>query len=191
MSISDYTNIRDKLLLHSPSVLDVTEHELAAVAMILAFESGQLKMFFIERAPHKNDPWSGQIAFPGGGKELHDQGTFDTACRETHEEVGICLDRSMMIGRLDDQKGKNRQQNLSLIISCFVFFLSEPQAVVHNNEVGKSFWIPVDQLIGQPEVFQYYSGYSEQPYPAIRFETGEVLWGLTYRFVQGLARIAA
>ncbi len=84
--------------------------------MILAMDDGQLKMFFIERALHKKDPWSGQIAFPGGGKEFKDRDVFSTACRETHEEVGMKLDHSMSIGRLDDQEGRNRRQNTSLVI---------------------------------------------------------------------------
>ena len=183
------SNLEQRLSAYSPAILDAAHQRQAAVAMILKLDHGQLEMFFIKRAAHKKDPWSGQIAFPGGGKEDQDQDVFDTACRETREEVGMRLDRSMEIGRLDDQRGRNTRQNFSLVISCFIFLIPESQPVRHNNEVGESFWIPLDELFSEERKFEYYNGYPEEPYPAVRFDGGEVLWGLTYRFVQGLIRV--
>lgn len=144
-------------------------------------------MFFIERAGNKNDPWSGQIAFPGGNRERHDDDVAATARRETEEEVGIRLPDNSLLARLDDQQGRNNNRDISLVVSCFVFHLDSPQVVRHSLEVGDSFWIKLDELLHPPALssqIQYPTDSSGKPYPAIPFRSGKVLWGLTYRFVK-------
>jgi len=64
----------------------------ASVAMTLAGPS--LKTLMIKRAEREGDPWSGQVAFPGGRRERQDRSLLETATRETKEEVGIDLQRS-------------------------------------------------------------------------------------------------
>ena len=54
-----------------------------------------------------NDPWSGNVALPGGKQDEQDRGDdYETAVRETREEVGIDLDDSefMYLGQMDDRK---------------------------------------------------------------------------------------
>src|SRR5207245_7755352 len=65
---------------------------MASVAITLAEPS--LKTLMIKRAEREGDPWSGQVAFPGGRRERQDRTLLDTAARETKEEVGIDLQRS-------------------------------------------------------------------------------------------------
>src|SRR6185369_3871770 len=60
----------------------------AAVAMILRQGPGGLEMLFIERAEHENDPWSGNLAFPGGKVEPGEE-PRQAAERETLEEIGL------------------------------------------------------------------------------------------------------
>ena len=64
----------------------------AAVALIFhAGEEGSPELLFIKRAEYPGDPWSGQIAFPGGREERGDASLRETAIRETREETGIDL----------------------------------------------------------------------------------------------------
>src|SRR5256714_4453421 len=76
----------------------------AAVALIFhAGEEGLPELLFIKRAEYPGDPWSGQIAFPGGREEAGDTSLAQTAVREAREETGIDLEREgMFIGTLDD-----------------------------------------------------------------------------------------
>jgi len=76
----------------------------AAVALIFRIgQQGALELLFIKRAEYPGDPWSGQIAFPGGREEARDASLAETAIRETREETEIDLEREgMMIGTLDD-----------------------------------------------------------------------------------------
>jgi 8-oxo-dGTP pyrophosphatase MutT (NUDIX family) len=50
-----------------------------------------LELLVIRRAENELDPWSGHMALPGGGREPGDESVYDTARRETLEEIGIDL----------------------------------------------------------------------------------------------------
>ena len=63
----------------------------AAVAMLLREAAEGPEVFFIERARHPGDPWSGHMAFPGGRVEVGDPDVRAAVERETLEEVGISL----------------------------------------------------------------------------------------------------
>lgn len=45
---------------------------------------------------------SGQIAFPGGSAEEHDDGAIATALREAHEEIGLSPEKVEIIGSLPE-----------------------------------------------------------------------------------------
>lgn len=76
-----------------------------------AKQSGVLILFYekpdgihavmIERALN-NSKHSGQIAFPGGKKEVFDNNLIETALRETEEEVGVIKNHVEIIGSLSD-----------------------------------------------------------------------------------------
>jgi len=191
ISVPHYDLIKTRLSAYRPDVVDDPANKRACVALILRTDSAIPEVFFIRRAVHKSDPWSGQIAFPGGGKEERDADMVSTACRETREEVGIRLDSGMLLGRLDDQQGKNRKAGMRLTVSCFVFRLGWPQKVTHNVEVDRSFWVPVNQLADDNRAFRYRTDYAGSPFPAIRIGCGQVLWGLTYRFAERFMQIVS
>ncbi|MDP6186793.1 MAG: NUDIX domain-containing protein, partial [Pseudomonadales bacterium] len=65
-------------------------------------QTGQSDLLFIQRANRDGDPWSGQMAFPGGHREAEDPSLLAAAMRETHEEIGVQLHSSHCIGRLND-----------------------------------------------------------------------------------------
>ena len=65
----------------------------ASVALIVR-DRRLPSVLLIRRAERTGDPWSGQVAFPGGKKQEGDLTARDTAVRETMEEVGIDLSRS-------------------------------------------------------------------------------------------------
>ena len=63
----------------------------AAVAVIIdPFRLGN-SLLLIRRRERSGDPWSGQIAFPGGHKATYDRTFLETSIREANEEVGILL----------------------------------------------------------------------------------------------------
>ena len=184
-------HIQSRLAGYQPKVISSLSSRVASVALILQHFDGIPKIFFIKRAVNARDPWSGQIAFPGGGQEEQDKDIVATACRETIEEVGILINEQMLIGRLDDLQGSSRGKQVDLTVSCFVFYLDTPQKTTHNMEVGESIWVSIGDLMDPRRVTQVQTDYSDSPYPAVRLEAGKVLWGLTYRFVERFLEIVS
>lgn len=72
----------------------------AAVLMPLFFENEEWNLLFIRRTETPGDLHSGQVAFPGGGKERGDRDLIHTALREANEEVGILSEGVSVLGQL-------------------------------------------------------------------------------------------
>ncbi len=179
-----------KALLEEPpaQIHPVVPERHASVALILERGSGGngLSMLFIERAHKPGDPWSGQIAFPGGRREPGDADAEAVAIRETGEEVGIDLSLAARIGRLDDLKGRHGGTSAGMVISCFVYVLDGPATTRPNHEVAAVARLPLGHLVDpRHRVEVRWREAAGTRFPGIRFgdDDPRVLWGLTYRFV--------
>lgn len=185
---------RDQLLHYQPTLIAAKGRKQASVAAILRCVDSRPELLFIERAVSPNDQWSGQIAFPGGRVERDDADVRAAAIRETREETDIVLTTEKSLGRLDDLQGSNRNRMMDLVISCFVFECLDDPLITPNYEVADAFWVGLDVLTDAANQFDYQMSYRPEPYPAVRIGTDargdeRVLWGLTWRFVQGLLAI--
>lgn len=72
----------------------------AAVLVPLIDRPGGMTVLLTQRTDHLTDH-AGQISFPGGRTEPHDQDAVDTALRETEEEIGLARARIEVVGCLD------------------------------------------------------------------------------------------
>jgi ADP-ribose pyrophosphatase YjhB (NUDIX family) len=106
----------------------------AAVAVIARGGVGDAELLFIRRSHKDDDPWSGDIAFPGGRIDGVDEHPRAAAERETLEEVGIDLGATECLGRLDDVAGGAGQ----VVVSGFVYSLTAPVELRPNHEVASA-----------------------------------------------------
>lgn len=165
----------------------------AAVAVILHEDSAGISALFIKRAEQIGDPWSGQIAFPGGRYEERDGDLLSTAIREAREETGIDLDPAETLGPLDDVNPRSPHLP-PIVVRPFVFAV--PHRTPHTNspgEVQRSFWIPFRTLIDPATSTQVTMTLRGVPrtFTAYKVED-EIIWGMTERIVRlFLERITA
>ncbi len=155
-----------------------------AVAMILLGNSRAEELLFIRRAEFEGDPWSGDVAFPGGGVEEHDIDSRATAERETLEEIGIKLPQEAYLGTLGSISGAF----LPVSIACHVYHLSTLPPVTLNGEVVNTFSVPLEVLL-EPErnrqrTFEYRGSHHSHPIIALDGYCDHFLWGISYRIMQ-------
>lgn len=156
----------------------------AAVALVLREVEGDLEALFIRRAEHEDDPWSGDLAFPGGRIDPTDADGRAAAERETLEEVGLDLRTARQIGRISDVLGFAE----SIRVSAYVYAIEGDPPLTPNYEVREVFWSPLSHSDDPERQEMRDFTYMEQTssMPTIRLledPRAPVLWGITYKFM--------
>lgn len=147
-----------------------------------------MEALFIERSTRAGDPWSGQVAFPGGRRDASDAALLITAMRETREEVGIELSVSQLLGELDDIHPRTRTLP-PLVVRPFVFGLPERPYVRPSVEVASHLWIALERLLEDGVYGDEMIPLVGRTFPAYRLGVYTV-WGLTERIMTPLLHLA-
>lgn len=153
-------------------------------------------LLLIRRAVSPRDPWSGQMALPGGRLDAADPTLVAAAVRETQEETGVALNPAPnLVGRLPAVRPASVRIP-SVTIWPFVFQVeSGAQARVASPEVAAVHWFSV-RALSDPRTRGRYrpSGAGKtgetDSFPCIRLD-GQVVWGLTYRVLETFLRVCA
>ncbi len=180
MKLPTVEGLKERLLRDEPSGGGLRR---AAVAVILR-GSYDPKVLLIKRAEVAGDPWSGQVAFPGGKAEAGDGGLVETAIREAREEVGIDLrahaDFLGYVGRF-----KTHTRTLEVFPAVFLLkgdFEGEP-----NREVASCRWVALARLREGPGAHPPTGTIRPEGAAAVVVDGYEV-WGLTLRIISSLLR---
>ena len=157
----------------------------ASVAIVLAGDSEARSVCFVERASRAGDPWSGDVAFPGGWAKHEDESLRAAAMRETHEEIGLALADTHHLGDIAPMRIPRIRSGIGLLgTSVFYVGESRPGLRLEQREIADAFWVPIAHL-HHPDnrtVVHWARSGPPRPRPAIMFD-GRVIWGLTYRIL--------
>ena len=178
----------------SPTLLTTPPAELVAgrgagVAVIVRREREGERVLLIERAKREGDPWSGQVAFPGGMVSPGDSSFEETARRETKEEVGVDVGSksARFLGYLPAFEAKTRK--VAVVPSVYALF--SETSVSPNREVAAYAWASMTALAAG-EARSTYSLNIEgrrREFPSLVYR-GWVIWGLTERIVSTVLGVA-
>jgi len=155
----------------------------AAVALILLEGPQGLETLLIRRAERADDPWSGQVALPGGRRDPADADLLGTAIREAHEETGVDLSTAERLGVLDDLYP--RISTLPpVVVRPFVFALASRPTLVPGVEAARVFWLPLARLTqrGVRRDLTLAVRGVERTLPAYVIDE-TVIWGMTERIL--------
>jgi len=150
----------------------------AAVALLLKPKNRGFNVLFVKRVENLADPWSGQMAFPGGKRDVKDANLKQTVVRETMEETGInLLEGCRFLGVLSALSSRPRPD---LRVLPFVVLLEhEPLIKLSAQELEGFVWISLDEIIKHRGSAKL--SFGEVP----AFVVGSiVIWGLTYRALE-------
>jgi len=163
----------------------------AVLAPVYRDPQGRLRLVFIRRAPHGIH--GGQIAFPGGRREVGDADLLATALREAHEEIGLDPATVDVLTALP----VIATTSTGFSIAPFLGRLHGPPPTWRRQEteIDEILEVPVDDLLN-PEA-QSVEEWQLPGWPQARsiefYWIGpHKLWGATYRIVEPLlTRLAA
>jgi 8-oxo-dGTP pyrophosphatase MutT (NUDIX family) len=167
---------------------DMEDHYIhAAVLIPLFMENGSYKVLFTERT-HKVEHHKGQISFPGGVVEEHDQSLEETALRESYEEIGLLTQDVEILGRVDD----THTVVSNFIVHPFVGMIPYPyQFEVNTDEVESIITIPLHVFLDRHSKYRKNSleveGFTF--HGAVYEYDGTTIWGATARIMQNFIRI--
>jgi 8-oxo-dGTP pyrophosphatase MutT (NUDIX family) len=175
-----HTDIIKKLSQHLGEVLD-EQGANAAVALLIKGVTNP-SILFVKRIQNPTDPWSGQIALPGGKRDGKDKNLKDTVIRETLEETGINLEQCCFLGVMNVEKSTPRPE---IKVLPFIIFLEhEPAITLSERELEKYVWIPIEKLAKSKTTITF--SFGESPAYVIN---DTVIWGLTQRIIEELIQI--
>ena len=148
-------------------------------------------LLVIRRADSRRDPWSGQMALPGGRLDRADPGLLAAAMREAREETGIDLaGAGTFLGRIEAMRPQGIRVP-AISIWPYVFEVEAGTAArVTSHEVASVHWYPVEALEDRANRGTYqwrYDGMARS-FPCIRIDD-RVIWGLTYRILTQLFEV--
>lgn len=183
-TLSDLSALVARLALRSARAVHDPTRPQAAVAILLAPDP--VRLLLIRRAERTGDPWSGQLALPGGRREAGDVDLLATALRETREEVGLAIDRAAHRVTLDDLAPVIPVLP-PIMVRPFVLETREALAPRVSDEVAAVSWVALDRLI-VPDTYRVASlTVRGAPREVQGYHLDEgLLWGMTERILTPL-----
>lgn len=173
--------LRECLASPPPRRLAAKDLRQAAVLVPLYVDAGELWTLLTLRADglpsHR-----GQIAFPGGGRELKED-FWGAALREAQEEIGLEPRTVLRIGELDEQESPAGFR----VIPCVGAIPSSFKAQPNEAEIAEVFSLPMSafanpRLVEEREVLL--NGVART---ILIYHIGNrQIWGLTARILQNL-----
>ena len=148
----------------------------AAVSLLLKPRRGDFDLLLVKRVENPSDPWSGQMALPGGKRELKDTSLKDTVMRETLEETGVTLGQCRFLGVMDAVRSEPKPD--FKILPFVVLLEGEHRLKLNKAELETFIWVPYEEVVQSRCLVEFSFG----KVPAFIFADA-VVWGVTYKIL--------
>ncbi len=174
--------VRQRLESPPPTRLGPKEARQAAVLVPLYVDAGQLWTVLTKRTedlPHHR----GQIAFPGGGREIG-EGTWETALRESQEEIGLDPKRVVQLGGLDEAETPSGFRLIPRVGAVPYPLETTP----NEGEIAEIFSVPLLAFadVRMAEDRDVTINGRTRTLRVYHVAGGRQVWGLTARLIQNL-----
>ena len=167
-------SIKQKLKQINP--IDSTDYKKAGVLILLLHENDMedMRILFTKRSSNLSTH-SGEVSFPGGKWEEQDESLFDTAVRESYEEIGLKQNNMIKLGSLNFLLSRHKVE-----VNPFVGYLETKQVFEGNYEIDTIFTVPISFLTN-PENISYKEYNRKDLKVSIPswVYNGNHIWGLT------------
>ena len=155
----------------------------AAVALLLSLSGTNFEVLLVRRAKNPSDPWSGQMALPGGKQESNDDTLKATVIRETMEEISVDISGSRFLGVLNVVQSVPKHD--FLILPFVIQLEKKPSITLNLGELESYMWVPFEKIAKS-------RGKTTEPgvgeVSAFLLENA-VVWGITYRVLKNFSEM--
>ena len=165
--------VEERLQNHQPRTIDAQLPE--AAVLIPITNASEPELVFTRRAPHMNTH-SGEVAFPGGKRDLSDRDLIHTALRESFEEIALPPEAVRIIGQTGSVVSR-----FGLEVTPIVGIMEADTPLRANMaELDRIFKVPLSYFLDKDNLTFNHWKLRNQDYMMPSFYYGEYLiWGLT------------
>lgn len=165
--------VEQRLYEHQPRILNAQLPE--AAVLIPITNDPEPHLIFTRRASHMNTH-SGEVAFPGGKRDLEDESLVATALRESYEEIALPQHKVRVLGRTGSIISR-----FGLEVTPIVGIVESQTPLKANTaELDRIFQVPVSFFLDKKHVHYDHWKIRHQDYRMPSFVYGEYrIWGLT------------
>ena len=132
------------------------------------------ELIYTQRSGHLSTH-SGEVSFPGGKAEDGDVSLFDTALRESNEEMSLNGEDVTMLGKLNYLISRHKIE-----VNPFIATVDKPQDLEANDEIQEIFTVPLSFLLDpkniKRESIERQGSVWEVPTWSLK---NQKIWGLT------------
>lgn len=186
LAVGSFDHVLRRHLLAPPTSWQSTTLRHAAVLCPLQELARHDHLVFVLRPANLREH-QGQIAFPGGMRE-GDESPTECALRECEEEIGIPASTVQVFGSLPP-----RESSSGILVHCLVGRIPALPLQTDPREVARVLQAPLRHLLDASrwqERLPPPTATGRQPPSSPHFDLdGELLWGLTARFVRDLVAV--
>ncbi len=166
-------SIKQKLEQINP--IKATNYKKAGVLIILHKDFDEdYKILFTKRSSNLSTH-SGEVSFPGGKWEEHDKNLYETALRESNEEINLDTANIEKLGSLNFLLSRHKIE-----VNPYVGYLTKNQEFEGNYEIDEIFSVPVSFLMNLDTVsYKEFKRNDLKVYIPSWVYNGNKIWGLT------------
>ena len=179
------THIREALKKHKPSILGYGSP--SAVLVPLFERQGSVHILFTVRG-YDVEHHKGQISFPGGVPENSDKSFYDTAIRESYEEIGLMPKDVEILGSLDETFVTVSKFTIRPVVGIIP---EKYKFTVQRKEVDRIITIPINVFFPESNNKKEYYEYENDSFwhgPTYLFGN-DVIWGATARITESFIKL--
>ena len=158
------------------NLIEATQYKKAGVLILLLKEDkdDEYKIVFTKRST-KLKTHSGEVSFPGGKWEEADNSLYETALRESNEEINLNIENVTKLGNLNFLLSRHKIE-----VNPYVGYLNKFQEFEGNFEIDEIFTVPISFLSDAKNVtYKEFNRKDLKVYIPSWVYNGNRIWGLT------------
>ena len=165
-----------KQKLEQINLTDPTKYKKAGVLILLIKDNDdeEYKILFTKRSEQLKTH-SGEVSFPGGKWEEGDLNLYQTALRESNEEINLDMENVTKLGPLNFLLSRHKIE-----VNPFVGYLNQFQDFKGNFEIDEIFTVPISFLMNEENIeYKEFNRNDLKVYIPSWVYNGNRIWGLT------------